>query len=412
MRLDDSGAWGRVRTIAVREFLTTVRRKGFLLTMLLMPLYGVFVTAMGALPTLLAKRSTETRVIAIVDPARALGADAGQTVPMDPEWKARFFGSFDEATKAFDAGQVRSILRLEPDYLASGGSAQYRHPGGLLTGRRVGPPYVEFMRRRLLAARVDTALVSRVLDPLADSVFVASPTGGFERENVTRRILLLVVPLVFGFILAVGIFTAGSYLLQGLGEEKESRILESLLAMVTPDELLAGKLLGLGSASMVLVLVWASLGSLSLAFQAANLTIAPLTYVLAAYYFLVGYFFFASFMLGIGALVSTYQEANQWAALISFSAMLPFFLLSTIVDQPHGALAVALSIFPWTAPVTMMMRLPSGGVPAWQIAVSMSLLLTSTLLMLRASAKVFRIGLLMYGKTPNLPEILRWVRQS
>ena len=412
MRLDDSGAWGRVRTIAVREFLTTVRRKGFLLTMLLMPLYGVFVTAMGALPTLLAKRSTETRVIAIVDPARVLGADAGQTVPMDPEWKARFFGSFDEATKAFDAGQVRSILRLEPDYLASGGSAQYRHPGGLLTGRRVGPPYVEFMRRRLLAARVDTALVSRVLDPLADSVFVASPTGGFERENVTRRILLLVVPLVFGFILAVGIFTAGSYLLQGLGEEKESRILESLLAMVTPDELLAGKLLGLGSASMVLVLVWASLGSLSLAFQAANLTIAPLTYVLAAYYFLVGYFFFASFMLGIGALVSSYQEANQWAALISFSAMLPFFLLSTIVDQPHGALAVTLSIFPWTAPVTMMMRLPAGGVPAWQIAVSMALLLTCTLLMLRASAKVFRIGLLMYGKTPNLPEILRWVRQS
>jgi len=220
------------------------------------------------------------------------------------------------------------------------------------------------------------------------------------------------VPLVFGFILAVGIFTAGSYLLQGLGEEKESRILESLLAMVTPDELLAGKLLGLGSASMVLVLVWASLGSLSIAFQAANLTIAPLTWVIAAYYFLVGYFFFASFMLGIGALVSTYQEANQWAALISFSAMLPFFLLSTIVDQPHGALAVALSIFPWTAPVTMMMRLPAGGVPAWQIAVSMALLLICTLLMLRASAKVFRIGLLMHGKTPNLPEILRWVRQS
>jgi ABC-2 type transport system permease protein len=162
----------------------------------------------------------------------------------------------------------------------------------------------------------------------------------------------------------------------------------------------------------VLVLVWASLGSVSIAFQAANLTIAPMTYVLGAYYFLVGYFFFASFMLGIGSLVSSYQEANQWAALISFSAMLPFFLLTTIVDQPNGPLAVTLSIFPWTAPVTMMMRLPAGGVPAWQIAVSMALLLTCTGFMLRAAAKVFRIGLLMYGKTPNLPEIMRWVRQS
>jgi ABC-2 type transport system permease protein len=408
MRLDA----GRVRTIAVREFLTTVRRKGFLLTMFLMPLYGVFATTMGALPTILARGSTEVRVIAIVDPARVLGVAPGQTVAMNDEWKARFFASFDDATKAFDGGEVRSILKLEPDYLTTGRSAQYRRSGGLVTGRRVGPPYAEFMRRRLLDSRVDAALVERVLDPVADSVFVSMPAGGFERENVTRRILLLVVPLVFGFILAVGIFTAGSYLLQGLGEEKESRILESLLAMVTPDELLAGKLLGLGSASLVLVLVWASLGSLSIAFQAANLTIAPLTYVLAAYYFLVGYFFFASFMLGIGSLVSSYQEANQWAALISFSAMLPFFLLTAIVDQPNGALAAVLSIFPWTAPVTMMMRLPAGGVPAWQIALSMALLLACTVFMLRASAKVFRIGLLMYGKTPNLPEILRWVRQS
>jgi ABC-2 type transport system permease protein len=396
----------------VREFLTTVRRKGFILTMILMPLYGVFATAMGALPSMLAKRSTEARVIAVVDPGRVLGADAGQSVPMDPEWQARFYGSFDEATRAFQAGEVRSILKLEPDYVATGHSTQYRHAGGLLTGRRAGPPYDDFMRRRLLATRVDTALVSRVLDPIVDSMFVESPKGGFERENMTRRLLLLLAPLVFGFILAVGIFTAGSYLLQGLGEEKESRILESLLAMVTPDELLAGKLLGLGSASLVLVLVWGSLGGVSIAFQAANLSIAPMTYLLGAYYFIVGYFFFASFMLGIGSLVSSYQEANQWAALISFSAMLPFFLLTTIVDQPHGALAATLSIFPWTAPVTMMMRLPAGGVPAWQIAASMSLLLVCTLLMLRASAKVFRIGLLMYGKTPTLPEIMRWVRQS
>jgi ABC-2 type transport system permease protein len=117
-------------------------------------------------------------------------------------------------------------------------------------------------------------------------------------------------------------------------------------------------------------------------------------------------------MLGIGSLVSTYQEANQWAAMISLSAMFPFFMLSAIVDQPQGPLAVVLSLFPWTAPVTMMMRLPSGGVPAWQIALSATLLLASTILMLRLAARVFRIGLLLYGKTPNLPEILRWARTA
>jgi ABC-2 type transport system permease protein len=403
---------GRVATIARREFVTTVRRKGFILTLILMPLYGIFATMMSALPALLANRSNESRVVAVVDPGRVLGIAPGNVAVMNEDYKARFFGSFDEAAQAFHDGTVRSILRIEPDYLETGRTAQFRQPGGLLTARRLGPPYADFMRNRLLEGRVDANVGMRVLDPVADSIYVATPTGGFERENFSRRILLLIVPLVFGFILAVGIFTAGSYLLQGLGEEKESRILESLLALVTPDELLAGKLIGLGSAALVLVLIWGSLGSISIATQAANLAIAPTTYLIAVFYFLVGYFFFASFMLGIGSLVSTYQEANQWAALISLSAMFPFFLLSAIVDQPHGPLAVILSIFPWTAPVTMMMRLPSGGVPAWQLAISMSLLLVSAILMLRLSARVFRIGLLLYGKTPNLPEILRWARAS
>ena len=403
---------GRVGTIARREFVTTVRRKGFILTLVLMPLYGIFATAMGALPALLAKRSTESRVVAVVDPARVLGIAPGEVAVMNEDYKARFFADFDEAAQAFRDGTVRSILRVDPDYLESGHTAQFRQPGGLLTSRRLGPPYADFMRSRLLAKRVDPDVIARVLDPVADSIYVATPTGGFERENFSRRLLLLIVPLVFGFILAVGIFTAGSYLLQGLGEEKESRILESLLALVTPDELLAGKLIGLGSAALVLVLIWGTLGSVTIATQAANLAIAPTTYLIGVFYFLVRYFFFASFMLGIGSLVSTYQEANQWAALISLSAMFPFFLLSAIVDQPHGPLAVTLSIFPWTAPVTMMMRLPSGGVPAYQLVLSMSLLLISAILMLRLSARVFRIGLLLYGKTPNLPEILRWARAS
>lgn len=402
----------RVRTIALREFLTTVKRKGFILTLILMPLYGMFATAMGFLPTLLARRSTQSRVVAVVDPARVLGIAAGREERMDSVYTARFFGTIEQAKAAFRNGSVRSILRLDPEYLSNGQTTQFRHPGGLLTSRRVGPPFGDFMRTRLLATRVDSTVSSRVIDPLADSIYVATPAGGFERENFQRRLLLLVVPLVFGFILAVGIFTAGSYLLQGLGEEKESRILESLLAIVTPDELLAGKLLGLGSAALVLVLIWGGLGSLSLASQGGNLTLAPSTYPVAVFYFLVGYFFFASFMLGIGSLLSTYQEANQWAAMISLSAMFPFFMLSAIVDQPNGPLAVVLSIFPWTAPVTMMMRLPSGGVPLYQLLLSMSLLLISTIVMLRLAARVFRIGLLLYGKTPNLPEILRWARTA
>ena len=115
--------WDRVRTIALREFLATVRRRAFILTLLLMPVYGVFVAFMSALPTVLAKRAPVARVVAVVDPGRALGIDAGATVPMmadsagKAEYQARFFARFEEAKAAFDRGEVRAILRLEPDYL-------------------------------------------------------------------------------------------------------------------------------------------------------------------------------------------------------------------------------------------------------------------------------------------------------
>jgi ABC-2 type transport system permease protein len=405
-----------VRTIARREFLTTVRRKGFILTLLLMPLYAAFGAFMSALPTLLAKRSTVVRVVAVVDPSGALGAVPGQIVPMAPdsagnaEYQARFFDTFDDAKIAFEHGDVRAILRLEPDYMTSGRMAQYRQPGGLFTNRRAGPPIGDFMRERLATQRLDPGVVARILDPVSDSIYVATPAGSFESEDFGKRILGFVVPFGFGFILALAIFTAGGYLLMGLGEEKESRILESVLALVTPDELLIGKLLGLGSAALLLVVAWGALALTSLAAQAPGFALPPGTILVAALYFLVGYLFFGSFMLGVGSLVSTYQEANQIAAMVSFSAMLPFFLISTIIDNPSSGLAVALSLFPWTAAVGMMMRLPSGLVPWWQIVLSLALLAGSAFFMLRFAARIFRIGLLLHGKTPNLPEILRWAR--
>jgi ABC-type Na+ efflux pump permease subunit len=140
------------RTIARREFLHTIRRKGFILTLILMPLYAVVSAMVGFLPTAMAKKSTETRLIGVVDPGGALGVRPGETVPMISGsradsanapatiWRAKFFPSFDEAKRAFEAGEVRTILRLEPDYLTTGKVAEYRRSGGIFTRRRLGPP--------------------------------------------------------------------------------------------------------------------------------------------------------------------------------------------------------------------------------------------------------------------------------
>jgi ABC-2 type transport system permease protein len=212
------------------------------------------------------------------------------------------------------------------------------------------------------------------------------------------------------------IMMGGSYLLQGLAEEKQSRILESLLCALSVEELLAGKLLGLGAAGLTLVGVWMAAGLILGAPQlaAGPIPLSPELLVLAVVYFVLGYLFYASLMGAIGAVTNDLREAQQIAAMLSFMNAIPLILLVVILAHPSGAVAVGLSLFPPTAPTAMMLRLgaPSSSVAPWQIGLSLVLLAGSGWLVLRGAARVFRIGLLMYGKTPSLPEILRWARTA
>jgi ABC-2 type transport system permease protein len=238
--------------------------------------------------------------------------------------------------------------------------------------------------------------------------------GSFELKDERREALEFMVPFLFSILLGTCIITGGQYLLQGLSEEKESRILESLLCTLSAEDLLAGKLLGLGAAGLTLVAVWMGAG-LALGgpmMAMAHVAPSPQMLLLALAYFLLGYLFYGSLMTAIGAVTNNMREAQQFAMMFTFAIFLPFILLTSILGSPNGATAVTLSLFPPTAATTMMLRLalPSAEVPAWQLGVSLALLALTCWLVLRGAARVFRIGLLMTGKPPNLPEILRWAR--
>ena len=224
------------------------------------------------------------------------------------------------------------------------------------------------------------------------------------------------MPFAFGMLLGLSIVIGGQYLLQGVAEEKESRILESLLCTVSAEELLIGKLIGLGGAGLTMVGAWIVMGSVA-ASPAALMTqvhVAPQVVALAVTYFLLGYLFYGSLMTGIGAVTNNMREAQQFSFAFTFMNFIPFYMLTMIIGRPDAPLAVGLSMFPPMAPVAMMLRLaaPNSAVPAWQIALSLALLAGSGWLAIVLAAKVFRVGLLMHGKTPNLPEIVRWVREA
>jgi ABC-2 type transport system permease protein len=425
-------SWARAFTIARREYLTTVRRKAFIFTMIGMPLYFGFVMTMAFKPQMNDRRDSlaKFRTLGVVDSAGLMHGGTGDIVTdlqVDPfknpnrsesfHTAVRYFDDQRQAEAALRAGQVSQVLVVPSDYLSTGHLRRYSSGGGTFTTSTATRPIERWLVHNLLAGSVDSLHMERVTRPTQTmDLYTLNKQNEFELKDDRRELFEFMMPFMFAMLLGLCIVTGGQYLLQGISEEKESRILESLLCTVTAEDLLAGKLLGLGSAGLTLVAVWLTAGAVTAAPSAALLhfSFPPMLLVLAITYFVLGYLFYASLMTGIGAITNNMREAQQFAFMFTFANFVPFIMLTTIMNHPDSGPALVLSLFPPTAPVTMMLRMaiPSSAVPPWQIAVSLGLLATTVWFAIRAAARVFRIGLLLYGKTPNLPEIIRWARSG
>jgi ABC-2 type transport system permease protein len=269
----------------------------------------------------------------------------------------------------------------------------------------------------LVAGRVGDEVAARVARPAEkESFFTLSKQGRFELKDDRREIVDFLLPFAFAMLLGLCIMIGGQYLLQGVAEEKESCILESLLCTVSAEELMAGKLFGLGAVGLLVVAIWVGTAAFAAgpAFVMMGVTIPAAWIGIGLGYFVLGYLFYGSIMTGIGAITNNMREAQQFAVWFSFANFVPFILITKILGHPSSALATGLSFFPPTAATAMILRLsaPASVVPAWQIALSLAILASTAWLALVGAARVFRVALLLHGKTPSLPEILRWARQG
>ena len=429
-------SFDRVRIIARREYIAIVRRKAFVFTALGLPAYFAFVMWMSIKPQVSERLEAlkNLRVLGVVDSSGLFG-DASRRIRTDfsadlnpfstskaPaavqrfETEIRFFPDQASAEVALKSGAVSQVAVIPADYLMGGGLKRYAKTSNLFSSAEERP-LSRWLVRSLLARSVDSVTAERVSRPLAKAdLYTLSAQGRFELKDDRREMFDFFLPFGFGMLLSLCIVIGGQYLLQGVTEEKESRILESLLCTVSSEELLAGKLVGLGGAGLTLVAFWSTVGGgfAGPAAALANVHFSPALLMVMIVYLLLGYLFYGSLMTGIGAIANNMREAQQFAFMFTFANWVPFIMLTTIIGHPDRGAALFLSLFPPTAPVTMMMRMavPGSVVPAWQIATSMALLAGTALLALIASARIFRVGLLMYGKTPTLPEILRWARSG
>ena len=423
-------SWKRAQIVARREYLTAIRRKAFLFTLIAVPLYFGGVLALAGRGELSGRRDSMRSLtrLGVVD-SSGLYADASRLIvtrlALDParapseletyRTTVQFYPDQAALERAVRAGEVPQAVVIPADYLESGRIRRYARSSNLFGSTASVRPVERWLVRNLVAGRLDSIRVERAARPSTSmDLYTLSKDGRFEVKDDRRETMDFMMPFLMAMLLAMSIMVGGSYLLQGLSEEKESRILESLLCTLSAEDLLVGKLLGLGLVGLTLVASWMAaglaLGSPMLAL--AQVPLPPQLLGLALAYFLLGYLFYGSLMIGIGAVTNNMREAQQFSMMFSFANFVPVIVLTSILAHPDGPLAVALSLIPPTAPTAMMLRLgtPSASVPAWQLATSLALLAASGWLVLQGAARVFRIGLLMTGKTPNLPEILRWAR--
>jgi len=459
----------RIATVARREFVATVSRPGYIATLLLLPLLMAFIAVLPAIAIALAGGTSEIMglqppgeisVIGVVDDtghdiindaflswhnadqesAAAQGRErpAGEEVLGDklPEFlkdkqltDRSDYGGFDEAWRIelrrypdvdaarsaiirdeakavyvfgddwMETGQVRSLL---PE---RGAMSVALFPGKLAVARLV---------RKSIAApsMADARMVERllkVMETYEETVRDPSKEAEDDPENALDQGIAMVLPVLFASFFSLSIFVASGYLLDGIGEEKENRVLEVLLASLTPEELLLGKIVGLGGAgllqtSVLLVLgliPMLAMGALSLGFG----TIAAMALCAA-----LGYIEYAAVMAASGAVAGNRQEGRQISAVFTLTASSPMFVLPVFMAAADGGVATFLSMFPPTAPMAMTMRLGLGDVPGWQLAVSVIGMAACGWLSWRVGSRVFRVAILLTGARPPLHRIWEWVR--
>ena len=243
-------------------------------------------------------------------------------------------------------------------------------------------------------------------------------TGEITDGGQAAGFVRVAVPLVFMVLFLMSVLMTSGYLMQGTATEKENKVVDVLLASANPDEILAGKLLGLGGAGLLQIAVWllillvGGIGVVPL-LMTSQIEMPWIALALAIPLFLIAFLFFGSLMLGTGSLGSNMREAQQLAMVWSLTAALPMMMMAVLIREPHGIVARVMTWLPFSAGPLIMFRASTDldSLAWWEVAGSFAVLLLSTWLAIRLGARLFRIGLLSASR-PKLAEILRQARLS
>jgi len=415
--------------IIKREYLSRILTKGFWIGTAIVPL---MIFGFTVLPSLLMSRTKSSpEPVRIVD---ALGD---------------FFPVLQESLKKASAEEKNPPVQLEPLNGRSLDQVRTELNGKTEKGEIQGYFVIDqkvlddnelvYFAKNPTSALSGDILRSSMREAVTKYRLAKLGLGGEAVESAIRRVSLEIkkatndpnkqesgmatffLSFAMVFFMYMPLIVYGIYILRGVLEEKSNRIVEIIVSSVTPFQMMMGKIIGIGAVGLTQIAIWGAFALLlSLPQLAALLSIksgsipslSTASLVFFPVYFILGYFLYSTIYAGIGSMFNSDEDAQQMMGVANMFLIAPMMLILPVMKNPNGALATGLSLFPFFAPILMYLRINIQTPPAWQLALSIGLMLATILLMIWLVSKIYRVGILMYGKKPTIPELIRWLRYT
>jgi ABC-2 type transport system permease protein len=425
----------RMWVVFKKEYLQKVKSLGFWLSTIVLP---VFMVGIMIVPMLLMTRQKPTLTVTVVDPAgvvlpallaaqeeRAQAAKSanaqpgGRSMDRQTEVEIVFRKSAGESPEALqkkvEERAIDGYLVVPEDYLLA---EEFEYYARTLSNISAFAALESVLNRALFSLKGESLNLSPedkgFLRARASLKGFRVEKGKAKEEGALAGFFAVLIVFMMLYML---ILIYGSFIMRAVLEEKSTRVVEILASSVPPFQLLMGKILGVASAGLTQVAVWIgfsvllSAGALPMAAAAGALpSFTLLQMVFFVVFFILGYLLFASLYASVGAMFNNEQEAQQAATLVVIPVIIPVVLMQMVIADPGSTASVVISLIPFFTPLIMYLRILVETPPVWQIALSLVLTVATLVGVIYASGKIYRTGILMYGKRPNLRELWRWVR--
>ncbi len=412
----------KIFALIKREYKDSVYKKSFIIMTLLTPLIMV---ALGVVPSLLMQLDTGKQVkLNIIDQSGFVATPLRSALTDTlPDGRAKYLLTI--LSPASNQDEQKELIRTEtingliviPATVADSAKVEFysKNVADFSLNRSIRSAIQKIvMDHRILESGLNADLISDITKSLNLTTIKISKEGTESKRGFTDEYF---TTFIFVLILYMSLIMYGTSIMRSIVQEKNSRIIEVLLASAKPFQLMAGKIFGQGSVGITQYLIWALFG-IGMIFYGGNVlpistkyfNFAPSLFVYFVVFFILGYLIYAIMYSAIGAISNSDQEAQQMSMPVILMLIVPIMMLGYLVKAPDSTLSVTLSLIPFFSPIIMFARINLSNPPLIEVLGSIGILIVTILFLVWFVARIYRVGILMYGKRPTLPEIVKWMR--